>query len=127
MSDTPGSDAQKDSATEFGRRIGAKELRKVQAQRKSTRSVWFGFAMFGLVGWSVAVPTLIGAGIGWWLDQHSTSQRSWTLALLIAGLVLGCANAWHWVVRENKAMHIEEESHAADSAGSAKEGAKRDV
>ena len=127
MSDAPGSDARKDSAAEFSRRIGAKELRKVQAQRKSTRSVWFGFAMFGLIGWSVVVPTLLGAGVGWWLDRHSTDQRSWTLALLIAGLVLGCANAWHWVIRENRAMHTDEEPHAVDRAGPAKEGEKHDT
>ena len=26
--------------------------------------------MMGLIGWSVAVPTLLGAALGIWLDKH---------------------------------------------------------
>jgi ATP synthase protein I len=26
---------------------------------------------------------------------------------MTAGLALGCANAWHWIVLEDKAMHDE--------------------
>jgi ATP synthase protein I len=26
------------------------------------------------------------------------------LVLLVAGLVIGCINAWHWVDKEDKAM-----------------------
>jgi ATP synthase protein I len=60
--------------------------------------------MMGLIGWSVAVPTLLGAALGQWLDNRHASDRSWTLALLVAGLALGCWNAWHWVAREERAM-----------------------
>ncbi len=63
--------------------------------------------MMGLVGWSVAVPTLLGAALGLWLDQHYPGAHAWTLALLVAGLCLGCANAWHWVAQEDKRMHEE--------------------
>ena len=42
--------------------------------------------MMGLIGWSVAVPTLLGAALGLWLDQHHPGKHSWTLALLVAGL-----------------------------------------
>jgi ATP synthase protein I len=35
-------------------------------------------------------------------------QRSWTLALLVAGLAIGCLNAWLWVAKEDKAMRDEE-------------------
>ena len=57
--------------------------------------------MMGLIGWSVAVPTLVGAAIGMWLDQHYPGQHAWTLALLVAGLVLGCFNAWRWIAKED--------------------------
>jgi ATP synthase protein I len=30
---------------------------------------------------------------------------SWTLALLIAGLSIGCLNAWRWVDEQDQAMH----------------------
>ncbi len=63
--------------------------------------------MMGLVGWSVVVPTLAGAALGLWLDGRHVGTHSWTLALLMAGLTLGCLNAWHWVTREDRAMHEE--------------------
>ena len=88
--------------------VGAKATRKLKA-RRSTPGVWFGLGMMGLVGWSVVVPTLLGAALGVWLDNHHPGDRSWTLALLVAGLVLGCFNAWHWVSKENKAMNEEKE------------------
>jgi ATP synthase protein I len=43
------------------------------------------------------------------LDNRHPGGRSWTLALLIAGLSIGCLNAWHWVAGEDKAMHDERE------------------
>jgi ATP synthase protein I len=43
--------------------------------------------------------------LGLHLDRTHPGAHSWTLALLVAGLTLGCANAWHWVWREDKAMH----------------------
>jgi ATP synthase protein I len=92
----------------FAGEIGAKVARKLKA-RKSTQGAWFGFRMFGLVGWSVVVPTLIGAMLGRWLDENHPGKHSWTLTLLIIGLCLGCLNAWHWIVKEEKAMCVETE------------------
>jgi ATP synthase protein I len=56
--------------------------------------------MLGVIGWSVAGPTLIGAALGFWLDRHHPGGRNWTLALMMAGLALGCLNAWLWVQRQ---------------------------
>ena len=39
-----------------------------------------------------------------WLDRRHPGRHSWTLALLFAGLCIGCVNAWHWVAKEDKAM-----------------------
>ena len=63
--------------------VGAKASRKLKA-RKSTQGVWFGLGMMGLIGWSVVVPTLLGAALGLWLDKHYPGKQSWTLALLVA-------------------------------------------
>jgi ATP synthase protein I len=87
--------------------IGAKAARKLQARRKRHAGIWFGLGMMGLVGWSVAVPTLLGAGLGIWIDRTHPGGRSWTLALLVAGLAAGCLNAWLWVAKEEKAMREE--------------------
>ncbi len=95
--------------TAFSRKVGAKAARKLKAQRNPTPGVWFGLGMMGLIGWSVVVPTLLGAALGLWLDRNYPGGRSWTLALLVAGLVLGCFNAWRWVAKEEQAMQKEQE------------------
>jgi ATP synthase protein I len=88
--------------------VGAKAARKLKARRKTAPVVWSGLGMMGLIGWSVVVPTLLGAGLGAWLDEHHPGKHAWTLALLMAGLALGCLNAWHWVANEDKAMREDE-------------------
>ena len=93
----------------FAEKVGVKAKRKIKARRNPSQSVWFGLGMMGLIGWSVVIPTLLGAAIGIWLDKLNVGGRSWTLALLAAGLTAGCLNAWHWVDKEDKAMREEEE------------------
>ena len=91
--------------TEFSRQVGAKAERKLEAQRHRHRTIWFGFGWFGLVGWSVVVPTLLGTFAGVWLDHHYPGPHSWTLMLLLAGLMLGCWNAWYWLSQEQTRIH----------------------
>lgn len=88
--------------------IGSKAARKLKARRHASSAVWFGLGMMGLIGWSVAVPTLIGAALGLWLDRHHPLGHSWTLALLVAGLSVGCLTAWHWVAQENREIGDEQ-------------------
>ncbi len=105
------SDAPKETpATEptLAEQVGSKAARKLKA-RRSKPGVWFGLGMMGLIGWSVVVPTLLGAALGVWLDEHHPGKHAWTLALLMAGLAIGCLNAWHWVAKEEKAMRKEQE------------------
>ncbi|HEX8873405.1 MAG TPA: AtpZ/AtpI family protein [Nitrosospira sp.] len=97
----------------FIRRIGIKAERKLkvqQTQRSASRLVWSGLSMIGLVGWSVVLPTVLGAALGAWLDQRYPMRHSWTLTLLFTGLFVGCLNAWHWVAKEDKETH-EQETH----------------
>lgn len=88
----------------FASRVDRQAKRRLKARHNAGKGVWFGLGMMGLIGWSVVVPTLLGAVLGQWLDSQHVGDRSWTLALLIAGLVLGCWNAWRWVSKEDKAM-----------------------
>ncbi len=103
MSDPP------NDRTDFAGQIGVKAARKLKARRNPKPGVWFGLGMMGLIGWSVTVPTLLGAALGIWLDKHYPGTHSWTLALLVAGLTIGCLNAWHWVANEEKAMRDDDE------------------
>jgi ATP synthase protein I len=108
MNDEP-SRKSSESVPALAREVGAKAARKLKARRHSAQGVWFGLGMMGLIGWSVVVPTLLGAAVGLWLDSHYPSKHSWTLALLVAGVVLGCLNAWNWVSKEDEAMRKEQE------------------
>ena len=97
--------------TKFSQQVGEKAARKLKAQRHVTQTVWSGLGMMGLVGWSVVVPTLLGAALGIWIDEHYPGSHSWTLALLTIGLGLGCVNAWHWVVKEDREIREQEENN----------------
>jgi len=87
---------------DLAEKVGVKEARKLKARSEKNRGVWFGLGMFGLVGWSVAIPTLIGIAVGVWIDKTWPSAYSWTLVLLFVGVILGCINAWYWVKRESR-------------------------
>jgi ATP synthase protein I len=95
----------KPGETEFSQRVGDVATRKLKAQRHVTKTVWSGLGMMGLIGWSVVIPTLLGAALGLWLDKQHPGEHSWTLALLAIGLGLGCFNAWRWIVKEDKEIH----------------------
>ena len=82
--------------------VGNRAARKQRAREKGRRTAWFGLGMFGLVGWSVAVPTLLGIGIGVWLDGRWPGEVSWTLTFLMIGVILGCLNAWYWIKQESR-------------------------
>lgn len=92
-------DDRRDRAEAIARKAARKEAAR---ERGEGRGLWFGFGMFGLVGWAVAVPTLIGVALGAWLDRKAPAGFSWTLALLLGGVALGCLNAWWWVSRESR-------------------------
>jgi ATP synthase protein I len=96
--------------TPLAAQVGAKAERKLRARRDGAPGVWSGLGAMGLIGWSVVLPTLAGAALGIWLDAKHPGTHPWSLALLMAGLVLGCLNAWRWVAQQDRAMH------AADGA-----------
>jgi ATP synthase protein I len=96
---------------EFSEQIAKKEKRKLKAQRVSSGSVWSGLGMFGMVGWSVAIPTLLGAALGIWLDKTHPESFSWALSFLMVGLITGCIIAWYWVAKEDKEMHHNQEEN----------------
>jgi ATP synthase protein I len=85
----------------FADRVTEKQRRKERARREQHRDIWFGMGMFGLVGWSVAIPTVLFLALGIWIDGHTDNPYSWTLMLLVVGIAVGCLNAWYWVKRES--------------------------
>jgi len=82
------------------REVGRKSARRVRARREGRHGLGYGLGLFGLIGWSVALPTLLGIALGVWIDGRSDAPYSWTLMLMLAGVALGCLNAWFWLRKE---------------------------
>ena len=89
----------------FHETVDRKARRKRTEQLRNQQPLWSGFSLFGIVGWSVAIPTLVAIAIGIWLDRHVVGGPSWTLTLLPVGIGLGCLAAWRWVSHEEQQIH----------------------
>ncbi len=59
-----------------------------------------GIGTFGMIGWSIAVPTVGGAFLGLWLDRTAPQGFSWTIALILGGVALGGFIAAAWINKE---------------------------
>jgi ATP synthase protein I len=103
MTDPPltKSDEDSDRQYELVSAVGRQAMRKQKSRSERRYGLWFGLGMFGLVGWAVAVPALAGIALGSWLDGVWPTRFSWKIALLFAGIIMGCFNAWWWVRRES--------------------------
>ncbi len=84
-------------AEAYTKKVGLRESLRIKAGAQKKQTLWFGLGMFGLIGWSVAIPTLIATAFGLWVDSTYPSRFSWTLMMLIIGVAIGCMNAWYWV------------------------------
>ena len=97
------SDDEKKRDNNLSAAVGKKAARRVRARRTRDRNIWFGVGMFGVVGWTIAITTIIGVVLGIWIDRTWPGPYSWTLTLLFIGLIIGCMNAWYWVNKESRA------------------------
>lgn len=94
-------DKEKLSANEtMLRKVKSDTAKKIRARSKQD-TVVFGLGMFGIVGWSIVVPTGIGIALGVYLDNRMQHGFSWTLTLLFTGVIIGCINAWYWVQQKS--------------------------
>jgi ATP synthase protein I len=86
----------------FGREVAGKAARRERAAgRPPSILAWMG--TFGMIGWTIAVPAILGVFVGRWLDDELGGSVSWTLTLLLVGIVVGAAAAWSWMRREGGA------------------------
>jgi ATP synthase protein I len=92
----------KNEAKKLPGAVGKKAARRIRARRTRDRNIWFGVGMFGVVGWTIGITTLIGVALGIWIDRSWPGPYSWTLTLLFIGLIIGCMNAWYWVNKESR-------------------------
>ena len=84
----------KDKASEAIRR----RTQRMQKTRDEPQySPLNGLGVFGVIGWSVAIPTVGGAFLGMWLNRVAPQSFSWPIALILGGVVLGGLVAWSWI------------------------------
>jgi ATP synthase protein I len=83
--------------------IAKKSQKREQALQDKKKPIFFGFGMFGMIGWTIALPAVLGTFLGRWLDGlHLLDNRiSWTLTCLSGGLFAGVIAAWQWVKRQS--------------------------
>ncbi len=65
------------------------------------QSDWYAFALLGQVGLTIAIPCLVGIGIGLFIDH----QFHWTPIATLIGLLLGLAAGVYGVFRLVSSMH----------------------
>ncbi len=95
----------------FSSQVSDKERRKLKALKSKKKSEWSGLGLFGMIGWSISIPTLLGTSLGVYLDKKFPETFSWTLTFLIIGLAAGCVIAWQWIGNEHKDINDEEENN----------------
>lgn len=100
---------------DFESAIDTQARRRIRSMRNGRRGVLFWVGMFGLVGWSVALPTIIGAAAGNFIDRRWDSSISWTLTLLVVGLFIGCLTAWRWLRTESEEPASNSETEQNDT------------
>jgi ATP synthase protein I len=79
----------------------ARQAKRMKATREHPGpSPLRGIGTFGMIGWSIAVPTVGGAFLGLWLDRVAPQRFNWTIALILGGVVLGSFIAAVWINKE---------------------------
>lgn len=96
-----------------------RDARRMQHRRRRPgESPLRGLSAFGVIGWSVAIPTVGGALLGLWLERVAPARISWPIALMLGGLVIGVIVAADWVARENRRTR-DEAAPAGEEQGDA--------
>jgi ATP synthase protein I len=70
-------------------------VRRLDRRERSGATFWRSLSVLGTVGWAIALPTAGGAWLGHRIDLRYDTGIRFTLMLLVAGLFLGVALAWH--------------------------------
>jgi len=52
------------------------------------------------LGWSLALPIVIGALLGDYLDRRTGQESVWTVGLLFAGVAMSLYNLYHILFKE---------------------------
>lgn len=77
------------------REVHRRQKRHARHLREGEESFWRSVGTMGMVGWSVALPTALGALFGRWLDGRlNASGHVFMVFFMLVGLAVGCFTAW---------------------------------
>lgn len=71
--------------------------RRLIKSRKEKGGFWHYASVFGIGGWLFAIPIVVGAYLGRYLDKNIRIGVSWTLMLIFVGIAAGIFNFWRYV------------------------------
>ena len=81
----------------FSELVGEEERRKIEARKPGSRGTLAWIGAIGLMGWTIALPMVLGIALGRWIDSRGSGPRLFTIMFMIGGLLIGCAMAWSWI------------------------------
>ena len=81
---------------EFAEKI--KKHSTVLSRFRRKGMLWHSIATFGVIGWMIALPTVIGAYLGKYLDAKTVGPEgiSWTITFILVGLGIGLYTVWRF-------------------------------
>ncbi|MGB5932253.1 MAG: AtpZ/AtpI family protein [Anaerolineae bacterium] len=78
---------------------GRDRLNVIEQLKEVTKHLWIlGFSIQAALG--IALPVLLGVGVGWWLDSLLNSFPWITVVLTAAGIFVGPIIVYRWVTRK---------------------------
>jgi len=98
-------DANRQDTTLKDEMIKAVELRQQRVkhwQDFGERSIGQNLSMIGSLGWLVILPTLLGLGLGRFLDQAFNSGIFWSAAFIFLGVAFGSYLAWRHITGDKE-------------------------
>ncbi len=73
-------------------------VKKRNRHKQQGKSILAQSVFLGTIGGIIVIPIVAGAYIGLWLDRHMEGfSFSWTLTLIVIGVVIGTFNAIYFV------------------------------
>lgn len=74
-------------------------LNVIEQLKEVTKSLWIlGLSIQAALG--IALPVILGVGVGWWLDRHLNTFPWITVVLTAVGIFAGPLIVYRWVTRK---------------------------
>jgi len=89
---------------------GRDRLNVIEQLKEVTKHLWIlGLSIQAALG--IALPVLLGVGVGWWLDSHLNTFPWITVLLTAVGIFAGPIILYRWVTRKVE-QHLRQEKRS---------------